>query len=596
MRAALVVPWGVAVFFALLAILNGSSPARGTSIYPDRIVWRPGDDIGWSLPAHDDRDWSDIRDGDRPAGGLFWYRFHFTIPADPGTPPSGLWLAPLADADEAFFNGVKIGGAGIIANRPVMAPRVHRVYRIPPGLVRPGKDNVLAVRGMNLFFHGNGAKDQVVLGEYWRLTATALRQDRAAWAAEPFLFAVLLCSTALQLILYWKLRDRTHLLGAAVLGVYALVLLIESRAIYAAGLKTPFLQRADLALFSLIPACFLCFMDTFARRPCRATRWFALGSLLFAACILVFFSLSLRRVFAVLWAFGFLPIFLLLSLRDVAAISGGKVPGAGPIHASGIIFAALLLIGDTSAVLHIVPETVFGVFYPQDYAILIFALLSSYVVVSRFVAAKTAHVMLARRVLTAQEDERRRIAAELHDGLGQQILTVKFHLQAVNEELQNRPLARLADDLDGCIDLVREIAAGLSPALLDRIGLGSLLKMQAKRIADRTGLALHVAVETPDRIVGNTAIHLFRIFQEAVRNVLHHARATHIDIRLWQESRQLCIRITDNGQGFDVNEACRCGKGIGLSTIRERAELLGGRMIVKSVKGQGTSIQVEVPV
>ena len=206
---------------------------------------------------------------------------------------------------------------------------------------------------------------------------------------------------------------------------------------------------------------------------------------------------------------------------------------------------------------------------------------------------------LSRRVLTVQEEERRAVARELHDELGQVLTAVKVNLQALRRQSAPAKLGPTFDDslalLDGAIAEVRAISTRLRPAVLDDLGLEAALSSHLERIRARTAMELAADIRLPQRRLDpavETAC--FRIMQEAVTNVLRHARASGLRVGLAVENGELVLAVRDDGQGFDLAAATRRaaqGESAGLSGMEERARLAGGRLEVRTAPGSGTEIR-----
>jgi signal transduction histidine kinase len=212
---------------------------------------------------------------------------------------------------------------------------------------------------------------------------------------------------------------------------------------------------------------------------------------------------------------------------------------------------------------------------------------------------------MVRQLVNAQEGERQRIARELHDETGQKLTALAMGLAAVDTALAGdfAHAGRLVRDLremaDQTITELRNIMADLRPSQLDDLGLAPALRWYVERYAARYP-ALTVSF-TADRLAGRLSPEhetvLFRAAQEALTNVVRHARATLVTVRLSQESGRVWLEVADNGVGFDVAApAQQDGAGWGLAGMRERAALVGGTVTITSQPGQGTVVRIEAPV
>ncbi|HEX4824159.1 MAG TPA: two-component regulator propeller domain-containing protein [Candidatus Polarisedimenticolaceae bacterium] len=211
---------------------------------------------------------------------------------------------------------------------------------------------------------------------------------------------------------------------------------------------------------------------------------------------------------------------------------------------------------------------------------------------------------LTRRLEDAKEEEKRRIARELHDDMGQVLSAIKINLKALGRLPDASPErgARLTDSIglvDDMIGNVREIVLDLRPPMLDELGLIVALRGYAEGQSVRTGAAIEVEANfDAERLKPETAIAAFRIVQEAVHNAVRHGEGRHITVSVRVDSSRLLLSVRDDGRGFDVAEALQraaTGRHLGLSGMRERVEALGGRLELDSSIGQGAEIRASVP-
>ena len=210
-----------------------------------------------------------------------------------------------------------------------------------------------------------------------------------------------------------------------------------------------------------------------------------------------------------------------------------------------------------------------------------------------------------QQVTKAQEEERKRISRELHDDTLQGLVVLSRQLDALasGKELsaENRHnLEELWKKVSDIIKEVRRLSQDLRPAALDRLGLLPALERLAADAADYSGIETAVKVKGKERRLNEEVeLVLFRIAQEAMRNVWRHAQATKTEITVAFEKNQVKVTVSDNGAGFEIpdklGELARDGK-LGLTGMQERAQLIGGELIVKSAPGKGSTVTVEVPV
>ncbi len=207
---------------------------------------------------------------------------------------------------------------------------------------------------------------------------------------------------------------------------------------------------------------------------------------------------------------------------------------------------------------------------------------------------------LAAQVISAQDEERARVARELHDSTAQILTAVMLQLHAAARESTTDPLnARIATlrELAGeALEEVRSLSHTMHPRVLDDLGLAAALEWLARQTRDQAPLDVHVATaEIEPPLPATVAAALYRIAQEAIRNVVRHSQARHLDVRLRRDGKQVVLEISDDGRGFDVARAEQRRPGMGLFSMRERVTLVNGRLDVRSRPGDGTTIVATVP-
>lgn len=204
---------------------------------------------------------------------------------------------------------------------------------------------------------------------------------------------------------------------------------------------------------------------------------------------------------------------------------------------------------------------------------------------------------LSTRLLAAQEEERRRIAQQLHDELGQTLTVAKLDLELAEREapaeLQDR-LREGARLLERAIAEVRQLSHGLRPPLLDELGPLPALRALAERFT-AAGLKVELEAEELGQLRPEVESLLYQATQEALTNVTKHAQARRVAIRLSSVGDYLRLEIEDDGRGFNVPRTLRAGRGLGLQGMRERVMLAGGGLRIASKPGAGTRIVLEVP-
>jgi len=211
---------------------------------------------------------------------------------------------------------------------------------------------------------------------------------------------------------------------------------------------------------------------------------------------------------------------------------------------------------------------------------------------------------LSAQLVTAQEEERRTIARELHDEVGQVLTAIKVELAVAEHKLESAggptELLRDARSLaDGALHTVRDLSQLLHPALLDDLGLPAAVEWYLKAFGRRHDIQVDVLTDRMDeRLAARTETTAYRIVQEALTNVSRHARATLCRVYLQRMPNTVLVTVEDNGCGFDPGDATRQGarRGLGLLGIHERASQLRGSVHLESAPGKGTRLTVELPI
>lgn len=210
--------------------------------------------------------------------------------------------------------------------------------------------------------------------------------------------------------------------------------------------------------------------------------------------------------------------------------------------------------------------------------------------------ARTRQAALALQVISAQEEERRRVSRELHDDTAQSLTSLLLYAKAL-EQGEARPevrqsLAEIREEVARSLDGVRRLARELRPSALDDLGLVAALDWHVQEFARRTGIAVRFTHNAArDRLPPAVELALFRVAQEALTNVAKHANAAAASVRFTASDRLAALSVRDNGGGFDV---AATPAGVGLYSMRERTSLVGGQMTIAS-GAAGTEVSAEVP-
>jgi signal transduction histidine kinase len=217
-------------------------------------------------------------------------------------------------------------------------------------------------------------------------------------------------------------------------------------------------------------------------------------------------------------------------------------------------------------------------------------------------AATVRMRMLSRGLIEAQESERRSLSRELHDEAGQALASLRYGLQLLEREVDGgenvtERLVALRSTTDAIIEGLRRLAADLRPASLDHLGLEAALRQLSQAAGPKFGLEVHFKARgfAGGRLPSEMETALYRVVQEAMSNVVRHARATRVDVLAERRGDRVMVMVEDDGAGFDQKLVQR-GNQLGLVGMHERIEALSGTLTVESAPGAGTTIVVEVPI
>jgi len=212
--------------------------------------------------------------------------------------------------------------------------------------------------------------------------------------------------------------------------------------------------------------------------------------------------------------------------------------------------------------------------------------------------------LLSRQILSTQEDERKRISRELHDVIAQMLTGINVRLATLKVEATSNTkglsekISRTQRLVEKSVDIVHRFARELRPAVLDDLGLIPALLSFMKNFTKETGIRVSLtAFAGVERLSSAKRTVLYRVAHEALTNVSRHAHANRVETRIRRLPKAVCMDISDNGKGFELQRVLfvsKC-KRLGLLGIRERVEMVGGKFTVESAPGKGTTIHAQIP-
>lgn len=589
---------------AMTQTVNGKAP-EPSRIDADLAPWlfRAGDDATWKRVRLDEREWRPIEvpgnwhaQGFESPTGMGWYRAHLFVPASARRTDLSVALGRIFNADQAFFNGVPIGSEGRIDEQVVEAQTKTRVYPIPRGVIRYGQDNVLAVRVMNTRLVAGIVAGPTGIGNYSMLSMQAEGADSNIKIFQGMVIGLLVVLVLFTCFLYLNgLREYANRYFGLFLIVIAAATLLDSLYFYDLGLKSPLIQRVIYALNALAPAVLLMFVIAIIGGRLRLWEKAAVTVM---ACVSGLFLLppeSLKMLLPIAladqmtlirlaWA-GALVLGAMMIVRGLAAAYHGF---SGGVMIS--IAVALPLVG---GLLSEQPELLASGFDPILVGTVLMILLFLFAVAGRYFDLTQRLQALAQHMTNVQAMERQRLSRDLHDSLGQNLVSFQLNLKMAADKLRHPLLTAMLADIATAIRRLDDTLQGLHPVELAHYGLCQAIERHCRRVQEQTNIDIHTEMDCPARLPEKVKEHLFHIFQESLNNCVKHAQAEHVVVRISRQGGYLAFELTDDGAGFDAKSPP--GQGLGMLTMRERANLIGARLAVESHPGKGTSIRVEAP-
>jgi signal transduction histidine kinase len=584
---------------ALMLSLSGTARFQG------------GDDATWAMPEFDDSRWAEIKvpgswqeQQAEFINQIGWQRLRFTAQNLPADTPLALSLGYVGNATEVFLKGTPLGRIGSFDPVIQPLPGTLHIYSLPRAVLMPRGTNVLAVRLMNQAGLGGLLGGPIGIGSFAELNRMAARREffrrQVEWIVQLLLAALLACSVFLMVR---GKATRLHAWAAAFSGsqgfMYFLIMtgsnqhptldlwlarlgwgLSSFGALAVAFLISEFFHIANPGNLhirrSLAAAYVPIGMAFFFLGPERA--WFSTMSLVYGLFFLMTFGISIG------WS--------IVSWRKAAPGARWITLGLAPMFIGGLLDA----LSTTAPVFPValVP------FYHWEIGLVFFVLLLGYTLIDQYVRNMDRLNVLSRTVLRERERERQRLARDLHDQVGQSLQALKMMLQLNQKAPPGAALPIKHEEvickLGDCIKDLRLLAREMHPAASDEISMVQSMQGYARELEKQFGVFCRVESADGDaKLTSEAAAHCFLIFKEAVGNAIRHGRATRIEVAFRQSEGRVLFQVCDNGCGFDRAAMAESERGLGLRSMRERAEWLGGSCHIESRRGHGTRVTVQLP-
>jgi len=567
-----------------------------------------GDGSDFQDPSLDDSAWLSqpiIEQGGWTARGapfleqVMWQRLTFDHSAIAHIRDPVLYLGIVSGGHAVYVNGKQIGGMALydppVAGHHSAQPKaLPRVYGIPTNLLKQNAPNVIAMKFARYVTDHPGVR----AGPF-EITERAVALSDASPIATKFIListigALLYVLSLTASFLGYVLSPKGTGMGWLLITFFCIVpvqLITASYLTFIDWLPNPVLHLVLVKLFAVTFVPLAEFATTILARPpsriLRALQMIVIGAMLFPNYGSAFLE-SMYLVCGVICLTAGALIFAMLSVWSLsAAYRGNRI--AWPL-AVGV---GVMWIGVVSYV--IAPETWFITHFGVtmiDITIPILVLcLGLFPAVSLF-EYRTQLAEVQGQVLNAQEQERRRMAYDIHDGVGQWLSTIKLNIQMLKSQhsgtAAENSFIEVVDHVDAAISDTRRIAHDLSPAMIEKQGLRSAMLSHADFLSRQRDLKVHVRADKTQDIPSTAQGHLYRIFQEAVRNAIQHGQADEIEIDLQVTNKMFTLTIIDNGQGTHSEKSI----GLGLSSIKQRALLLGARQSFEANRDIGMTLKI----
>jgi len=391
------------------------------------------------------------------------------------------------------------------------------------------------------------------------------------------------------------IREKEYTSFGILASTYLAYFFLNSSFVVGSGLQPGILAGIIVALVSIFPATVLNFLIRTCKHDIEGYikwaiyPWFALAAIALATPFMGPPAESLLR-----FCWGALALYSLGVAYWIIfrAYCEGFYEIVPLILGVSGLSVGLLLLGAEQLQLVVLP------YYTEDVAVAFFMVSVKYGLIKRYARYLKDLRRLSGKILDAHEEERKRLARDIHDGIGQSLLAIKLNLQIMKADpgkaVTEEALTDLIDEASTTIEELRQIAMNLRPAFLKRTSIAEILRWYAEKYEEKTGLNIIVDADSTIDTDIHTKDNLYRICQEALSNALKHAGAAKVCVALQRGDGKIMLSISDNGTGLDKKKL-REAEGIGISTMRERAELLGGVFRIETTPVGGTSIHVGVP-
>ena len=583
------------------SILLGKTLNNTSISLSGRWKYAIGDNLKWKNPDFDDQDWKDIKlPGKCPNihyPCYVWYRKKIWLKKVKNYKDIALFIGSIWYADEVFINGVKIGSEGRLGANFVEAQDKSRLYHIDPKLLYKNRPNLIAIRSYVSYRDGR-VNGPILIGNKDFLERNLkIPMENRQENMELFVLGGLIIIDLFCIFLTFKNKEeKEYLCFSIFMFLYTLIWLLNSQWLYNMGLKSPFIQRLIIFFIILEPTPIILFvLALFKKKLTKMFKVLICLFLLMAGIYILFLHPIIYRIASCLWPIMVLFTLIILLVTIAKALYVNYKSEYLPIFL-GLLFLFIAHLIETAhdfiPLEIVIPNKVTHV------GVLSFIIMAIYALNIRYHAMAQTLRNVTSKVLTAQEEERRRISRELHDTIGQKLVELKLRLQLTIQQFSpslpiKEHLLNLKDGLSKSVEELRQISSHLRPVFFEHGSLSDAIRWYGDILSNSK---FHITYFLDEiELSSEVCEHLYRIYQEAMINIMRYSDAKNIKVFLLKNGDQGILRIEDNGKGIDATIMKKERKGLGLDTMRERARIIGGYMEIESFPFKGTRIEVVFP-
>ncbi len=602
------IAWAMPLLMAIVVatfVQASARPINATNplpIYDPQLLsfgpwaFMDADDPAFALPDLDMASWRPAVAGSprEPLGtDIRWYRAEFTIGWQYRTRNLGVGLWKVGQAVQVYINGHLVGAEGGFGRDFVDAGRKSSVFPVGTNklwfsflsFTRP---NVIAVRVNAINAPLSLDVAGVQIDDLDKLLLDSKTNDTYVKVMEGGALSFLVLIGVFCSFLFLSgFRGRSNILFGLFVLLASFSILADSLLLYDVGLKTAFAQRMAWLMQMAALAAYARMVRIELGREARPWESVAEYAVVAVAALVAFIPAILATPLATPVVVG-MPLVMLVPTIACCVHAMRR-----SVRNSAILMVTTLLLFAAAAG---VPFMLFAnpPLYPLHLGLLACAIILLLPIARQFHEMMRREIVLSRRLVNVRDLERVRLARDMHDGVGQSLAAVGLQLRLLTRDASHPGMSALASAVDHLTEELREVIGNMRPSNLQNLPLGRVIETHFNRTMDGTGLGFTIGKIEDTELPVDAKEHLFRIYQEALHNALRHSDCSNMSFSQKRVGRYLRMSISDDGRGFRASAEKH--KGLGLSTMRERALLINASLTIVSNPGEGTVVSVEVPI